>query len=96
MSHWAKVGSDWLFLDSSVKIELLEKYPGFFTPIQNSSMSSVTYYADILTVSSLWHEEKYSEIKEFLSAASPELNKALKSLVTMVSDGDKAFADFPG
>ena len=93
MSHWAKVGSDWLFLDSSVKIELLEKYPDFFIPIQNASMSSVTYYADILTVSSLWHEEKYSEIKEVLSAVSPELNKALKNLATMVSDGDKVFVE---
>lgn len=93
MEHWAKVGREWLLLDGSVRFELLDKYPEFFSPIQEASMSSVTYYAEIIKVSVLWEDLRGSELKDNLRIASPGLKRALKGLAIMVSDDDKAFVD---
>lgn len=81
-------------MDSSVRFEMLKKHPDLFTPIQNASMSSVTYLPDLLGVSSLWETPALQELKDELDVLSPNLKKALKSLATMVSVGGKAFADF--
>lgn len=93
MYHWQNVVREWLFLDGNIRFELLDGYPDLFTPIQDASKSSVTYYTDILNVSKMWSGSELNELKHSLNAISPALKRELKSLATMVSHDGKAFVN---
>lgn len=93
MTHWQHVVKEWLFLDSKIRFELLDTYPEMFTPINNASMSSVTYYTDLLEVSALWQNNQAGELKIQVDTISHGLKRALKNLAAMVSHDDKVFTE---
>lgn len=92
MNHWQNVVREWLYLDSTVRFELLGDYPEIFTPIRDASISAVTYYTDMMKVSELWEKHQSDDLKERLDTISPALKRAIKGLAIMVSDG-KAFLE---
>lgn len=89
---WENVVREWLYLDGTVRFELLEDYPELFIPIKNASISAVTYYMDIIAVTEIWNKPQSEELKKRVEATSPGLKRAIKGLATMVAD-DKAFEE---
>lgn len=94
MDKWEQIRRGWLHLDAPVRSQLLGDYPDFFVLIQTASMSSITYFADILSLSELWTAKSLPGLTEALELASPRLKKTVKNLAVMVSHDGKVFADF--